>query len=1732
MRATHIITPVRGASIRFVANAGAQTAVRRIAALWLLFVLSLTGHTAYADATSYSTTQRPFKVGILLLDSTIDRTNPASIARGAENPDPYVFYIADAYTDLKPSNWVFVNPLAPTNVTSAIRNRWLARDPRNPYQIGQKVTKAMAAYWEVPLAATTVEDLLQFDLLLIHTHRTVAFTPADREKLRKLVDAGGIIWMEDCGNLRIDPTAPFFLSSVQFQSGGGGGPKPIVNVPEHPILSSPFQLTFDEVSALGDKNYRGYSLCSIDPTNPANVLQTAPNPETLVNIVGNGNVGGLPYIAAGNYGGGSVILSSADSCCDINDYAGGVNAGFGGNSGAFSGPNIKTAHAEDLKLLYNIAAWGSANNAYRRNNRRLGASFEGVGAPLVTAFSTRNAYTEARQNIDKSLLDSRSAPLIVNNVMFVAGKVQNAALNIPTNQVSIRAYDLTPYRDLDGDGNPDDGLPDLTFGFPYDEIWRFDGPVTANGVYPSAPIYGSVLLPSGVREDRIFVTLPNGSLLTFTAFPRTAQGIYSPVSNPATLDGTGGLFDAMPMGVAPSPTFFENRLYILQPNGLVACVDARTNTELWRTFQGAAPPGVNAIKPVGTPTLGFARQDSNTPFARDSGNNTNDLMLYVPCMVTESDGTIVARIYPYWLGTRNEVLSFKDNRDPASNSGGILNTRIAGGPGGPQAEQYFMANGGAFIVPTARVYSANTATGVSAFQNYAVGNVSPAHRATVDPNTGKVTVTEPNPSADYPDPQPGADLLVAVDYDVAYIVGNNVPANYASNPTQVGARNNDALRIPFAGPFGTAGINGIPGRPRGLTTPTFSPEDFLIFGVQQLFRAAGQQSSAEMPSIFAVNEQEGIETSRVRWRYLVFNDAAAPGALTVTKTVDETTVEDRVPLVNYLRYDANWPASQSATRMTNPEALRNIKIVGSPITANSGITYVLAEATSDYNTNAFNPIVPAEGGNVTILMAFKTNPQIILNLPEPFETARGVTLSQFNAISSPIRNPPEAIVVRSGSPQLILDGDRGRITVVNSRAANNQAFSASQSFVVRYTPKGGGSERRTVVNPVPRGATLTYGAGSDEQGNDVTLTPANPAFTPLLWYYVLPGGARTSPTLVGDYIYYTMTKRDPNFPADTATASYIVAVDANPAANDGQIRVGYGEPVLNMVSALVNESGANLSPRVNHVRMAFRIDKRRQGVFTNSRSFAPPVGGQGMLLLNTSLGTTAFNDTVTAVADNRRLVEVAADSSARWVVDSTLSTFVAGGALPVFGPDGQPIVNPGDPNPNGRQVLARVPLARPTALQRVNSEYLMADTGNNRVLRIDRGGRVVWQLSSFADPYRLLTNGEPTSLSGPTDAQYYTTQTLNAANQVVGYEIHYLIADPGNYRIIEVADYYDQNGLPIAARDASGAPVAGPGEHVLVWTSRTGSVLDRKYRYESLQRFLGRGPVGDPVYGNVTGYPYIAAVVSNSTVATGSVNATTESTGGAIVSLRYAPLNTAIYLRTGAGTIASTILWPLPAAGASALSTIPTGNGLVGETIDQANIVRSGQPPIIKKIIKPTYYRQLSLPDRVNVRQRLVSLICDQDGVFVIENTYNNAGVPQRNVLWMFTQADYDVMNAGRLNNPGGGKLPSFRPAAVQLLANGNFLITNSASERNALFANGQFVGEAFEVEPPISVLTAGTLNAVPTQTGGAFGDFAAPRLEKGLAGATGVRSLNRQVMGNPESNTGLLEQPQIAIRP
>ena len=1668
--------------------------------------VALPPRAAHADATTFSTTKRQYKVGVLLLDSTIDANldgavSPAEAAKGPENTDPHLFYIADSLSEVKPQNWDLVNPLAPPTVTAEIFSRWSApgaRDPGNPYQLGQKVTKNMAAYWEVPLSAVNESDLLKFDLLFITHHRRFRLSPSEREKLRKAVDAGAVIWVEDCGNMRTDATAPFFLEDLQFNGGfgGGGGGGPVVYAPNHPILNTPYRLSFTEIANLGDKNYGNFYLVSDSPL--AGVQNLTPNPEVLTTVVGNraatdANTGrALPYIAAGNYGSGAVVVTAGDSGCDINDYAGGVNVGAGGNSGAYCGPNLRTAHSEDLKFLYNLVAWGSSNNTYRRNYRRTGASFDGVNAPLIAGFDFTNSLGTARVN-------SRSAPLISKGIMYVSGL--NAA-----NQITVRAYDLQPFRDYDADGNPDDGFGDLNAGFPFDEIWEWNGPATAGTLQPSGPTLATLLDGTGNQVEVLLVTLPDGTLVALNPLPfvpgtRSLNGTNTPVAvNAAT---GGGTYAAAVSGIAPSPTLFENKIYVVQPNGVVRCVNGANvaGDPLWVSTAMAAPPALN---PTGSPSLGAVRLTVRGTVADNSNGTTNDIILYAP--VEDASGANVAgKVLPFWLGTRNEVHK--------NLQGNVVRTRIASS----ERDKYFIAPGGpgsGFIAPRVRIFE--TVGAVTREENYANGNA--AYPRTGSPYAvvwrpatangsfygGEIEITRggaPLNTAVNP-------VIVSVDYDLVYAPTGSAagapPPQLASAVVVRGGLTNPSTLIQ-----GYAG---------GLDTVAVAANDLLVFGANQADITGG--SGAQFATLFGLNEQEFVTGgSRMRWRFPLhsgtgFNSVDVGGV----GVVEAPALRNRLQFTGATGDQAVFYVPAAAND-PDYEPLINAQIVGAPVVTNEGVTYAMARANS--------PLLNG-GAVVTVVMAFRTNPDITLTLPEAFEP-NSAEVSQLNMLTyTPGSTTGNAIRINvsantQAGGQFVADASRGRITIIGFQPPNGgPAFSASQSFVVRYTPVGGTSPKTVVLPPSPTiPATTDTLMQEIVNPNDTTPRQGAGGFSPLLWHYVLPGNPLTGPTLIGDQIYFTRQRAGAPVPE-------VVAVDSRPQENDPTVRVGSGEQVYGVVRQITLPSGQVSDVANNHVAWSRPIPG---GVVPE----APLVGSEGTLAVNSNGGTFAFQEALTLVADSKRLLEVAADGSAVWVVDSTVREETVGGAGPVYRADG----SVDNPNDTGRFLQERKPFSKPQMARKLStSDYLVADTGNNRVVRIDRAGKIQWGLERAQDPHGVLAAGDPTTLNGPTDVQFYQVRKFAAATDPVPsvIEDHYVIADAGNYRILEVVDYRDtQTGqfLPITDTRNGGTV---PGQGIVVWTTRTGSKQGRQLRYQSVRVF----PSTDDRAGadGAFGRPTLVAVVSNTTTAGPNSTVGTDFTGGSLVELDYNPYDTPFYMTLGNGNPAGApnprVFWP--AGGPE-----PTGNGLIKLSIGEI-VIRQGGNTRVKRVTRPTYFERVFR--NIGGVSTPVYLICDAEGVYACTVETPTPGRTVFVAQFKMEQEDYNAMNLQRMSftdaagDPlplvgiGADTLPRFVPTSVKLMSNGNYLITNSHTGANRWFRNGKFTGEAFEVEP--QPLVAGV-----TVTWLRFGDFSVPRLDRvvlrpsaatpGGIGSVGIQT-NEQRMGN-RNNTDLTEQPLSSDR-
>jgi len=391
----------------------------------------------------------------------------------AEPAAPYIFYILGLRDDLKPHGWTFVNPLA--GADNAFKNT--------------------AGYWKVLLDKTTVENLSKFDILYMSANTAVGFPMADRDKLRRFVDGGGCLWVDNGGGMTF-PTGSgdeFFISGVNFLLGSGGNPMIVQTL--HPLVTTPFRLSPVELASLSSNNY------VINPGYESSFGTSPPSPNSLAPILVNVTNLGVeqPTIASIEYGSGRVVFTSG--------FVGGKIQGpvVGLTPDTVLTPNIPVMAAApaNVRFAYNVVNYATSYTSFRKEYRRTGCSSEGLGAPLVNIWNFPNATNSGN---------------VENSAVIWKGIIYCTSGNM------IYALDANPEIDLDMDGFADDGIVDGP-GSGYDLLWSY----SCSGRI-SSPTVATMLDPYGgniEQKDFVLVTCQNGQVYIFEALSRDSNGLIS-----------------------------------------------------------------------------------------------------------------------------------------------------------------------------------------------------------------------------------------------------------------------------------------------------------------------------------------------------------------------------------------------------------------------------------------------------------------------------------------------------------------------------------------------------------------------------------------------------------------------------------------------------------------------------------------------------------------------------------------------------------------------------------------------------------------------------------------------------------------------------------------------------------------------------------------------------------------------------------------------------------------------------------------------------------------------------------------------------------------------------------------------------------------------------------------------------------------------------------------------------
>ncbi|MCX8054001.1 MAG: hypothetical protein N3B12_09345 [Armatimonadetes bacterium] len=511
-----------------------------------------------------------------------------------------------------------------------------------------------------------------------------------------------------------------------------------------------------------------------------------------------------------------------------------------------------------------------------------------------------------------------------------------------------------------------------------------------------------------------------------------------------------------------------------------------------------------------------------------------------------------------------------------------------------------------------------------------------------------------------------------------------------------------------------------------------------------------------------------------------------------------------------------------------------------------------------------------------------------------------------------------------------------------------------------------------------------------ENGDSVDLSGWNN----LLWFWIVPqhegqpcSGIHSSPVVIGGNVYFVCDD------------GHIFAYPAEP-------RVESGRAIDQVVweGKITGASGAaNLSI----------------------------AGSNGVVLIPAPDGLHAHTNATTLVADSNRLVEVDGAGEVRWEVSSV--------SWPVSVSQG------------GTPAMASGPVNKPSRAKYLPSgEILLVNSGANQVCRIDKSGvaglgglagkyiRGVYD--KFVDPKNLLRPGQPTHLSGPTDALFW--QDYELVNNVMMRVDHCVIADSGNHRVLDLVYRFKidaSTGAPtelIVTEEPGRQPDPATGFYLpeLNWVTVTESVNER-YVYECLQ--LVPSPTGGhDIYAAVSNY-------RGSLPESPPGNVRTEGLGGAIFALSYR----------------------VPGSTGTSWDYSHSQSGRIVAACDRMLV--NGQ---VFPLAGPRFFQVI---DRSAGR---FILICDNYGVYEVGPI--TGGIPP--VTRAFRDQDYRNINRDMTSFSDGGiagSAPIYVPlmaSSVQELINGNWLITNNYSGSNAA-GDKSFSGEVFEV----SWKNDGTVNRV-----------------------------------------------------
>ncbi|MCX7800864.1 MAG: hypothetical protein N2109_11040 [Fimbriimonadales bacterium] len=1483
---------------------------------------------AAAAPTNFAQKSVPIRAAVVLLDSQ-------KVAPGNPQPAnyaPFVWHNLDSATAVKPAGWDFHNPRALGTMTQAAYDRWVALSSvvgGVVPPVGSTLTKRDAAYWELRLATASDEMLADYDVLLVAAHGRVSLNPLEREKLRRFVDKGGVLWIDMTSaagpnaplGTTVDPINGFPLTVVENRANLGA---PSGFDPLHPLLGYPYGITPENLNAMQSSNGLGLkalNLADYGISGLGGIFAALPGEFAFFNRVAGDNLG--PVLLAGQIGDGFLVVTARGVATTLNRVQ--TPGGFQPNLQARAlDPTFDRSFTAAAKLVVNMIHLPSGSRQFRQGARKSGSSPVDVQAPLLKRFNAELALNPG---------DGNSVPPAVFKNLLVA---------VDGNRVYV--FNARPGTDLDGDGIADEGMPDRTLGLRADLIWHsaaLDGPI-------SPPL--CIEVPSGpFAGEQILVQEANGRIVAFRAITLdgagriVGSGSMAPIYTVQPPDGAS-VTDTSVQGRGPyAPTYHEGFVY-------VADTTSNNAGRIWvlnpGTGQKVSSSADWVIGKAGSPvmfTVGASPTVGYIPIADNSGGL--DKVAYVVSRPNPSNATPngTASVTSVWIGAKGE-------RPIAFQVAGGNQLRVTLRCSQRGLSAYLPGSGNALGV---RLTLLDAATGdpyspaqMDAIFDGSVSQIAPGllsfgirSGASLDPNAVGVRV-------DY-----------TIDWGQATASANAVRGNlFLPDNASRSRRILDAVAL---GPDGTI---------------------YLTFG------------NDTGGSLFAFRE-EGQGAFELVYRYDLYPQHTIPLNQASAATYRETIL-DKDPVVTSLLPFLNQP-------------LTNLRFVGAPAVKGDTV-YVMAKGTK-------LGVVPN-----AVLMAFKAKPgNVDIRLPA---IEGGFTLLQPDLLRS--TDPASPNVFTTIQPaQYRYDSfenqSRGVARMLSLMSSNRgpvtNAVSLSQPIILRRA-----NQPDELIEP-------------DRSGS---------SWSPLLWYVVFTGmDTRSAPVVLGDTVYVAGASVLPNllsgppFPP-LAPTGIVTAINATISPNDAFLVADADRPWNRQLHQLkVGPIRGNPNWVWPQTVGVTSFDDYRVRVLQTTLGLSPEafgvVGGDGALFAWSSQGIWGFSRADFLVCDEGRVARFDPSGNALWSTEATLSS--------------GPSVEVGNVG-NAR------PLVRPVRAYRFGiGDLLVVDAGANRIVRLDSTGREVRSIQGFVLDPNALPDGyrpnDPQNLRDPRDVVWWTEYKANPTGvsnpQPLEYWVHYLIADAGNHRVVELVDRYAVDPATrrllgvVGFTDASGNQQPALG--VLAWHSPS-TVSGKGFRYTSLARVF-RPDTNRYVFaaaiGGTTPTRVDLGLDAPNLVDPGSDVREARDGNGGIVFFDGASLE--VINEVTVPAVAANVLWN-PESGSFSSPAVPARKKLLGN---------------LSSVTMQNVFLNL---DGTGPRTYTAILFTDASGVYEIVKSGS-----EWRVVWMLPRNAYRVLRRNpATNEPAGDNPLDFRPMYAKRLDSGEILVVNGYFGRKR---NGEpFEGEILQL--------------------------------------------------------------------